>query len=130
MRRFAELLERLAFTPSRNAKLRLITGYLRATVDPDRGWALAAITRDISVESVKPAMLRALTAERVLARRLEAGLELVGLDRVAEGRHLARDVAELLHHRVGRKVRVDLVGGRELRRATRDALEDALRRLL
>ena len=26
MRRFADLLERLAFTPSRNAKLRLITG--------------------------------------------------------------------------------------------------------
>jgi DNA ligase-1 len=65
MRRFAELLERLAFTPSRNAKLRLITDYLATTSDPDRGWGLAAITRDVAFDSVKPAMLRALTAERV-----------------------------------------------------------------
>ena len=34
MRRFAELLERLAFTPSRNAKLRLITDYLRDHARP------------------------------------------------------------------------------------------------
>ena len=58
MRRFAELLERLAFTPSRNAKLRLLTDYLRATPDPDRGWALAALTGDLDIAAVKPALLR------------------------------------------------------------------------
>jgi hypothetical protein len=35
------------------------------------------------------------------------------LDGVAEHAHLGRDVAQLLHHRVRREVRVDLVGGRE-----------------
>ena len=30
MNRFAELLDRLAYEPARNAKLRLITDYLRA----------------------------------------------------------------------------------------------------
>ena len=56
MRRFAELLERLAFTPARNGKLRLITGYLRDTPDPDRGWALAALTGDLTLDAVKPAI--------------------------------------------------------------------------
>jgi DNA ligase 1 len=41
---FAELLDRLAYTPSRNAKLRLMADHFRATPDPDRGWALAALT--------------------------------------------------------------------------------------
>jgi DNA ligase-1 len=65
MRRFAELLERLAFTPARNGKLKLLTDYLRAAPDPDRGWGIAAITRDLTLDAVKPAMLRAITEARV-----------------------------------------------------------------
>ena len=42
MRAFAELLDRLSLTASRNAKLVLVRDYLKATPDPDRGWALAA----------------------------------------------------------------------------------------
>jgi DNA ligase-1 len=41
---FAELLDRLAYTPSRNDKLRLLADYFAATPDPDRGFALAALT--------------------------------------------------------------------------------------
>src|SRR5882757_3880771 len=63
--RFAELLDRLVLTPSRNGKLTLLTDYFRAVEDPDRGLALAAITGDLSIASVKPAMLRALIAERM-----------------------------------------------------------------
>jgi len=44
MKAFAELLDRLVYTPSRTGKLRLISDYFRATPDPDRGWALAALT--------------------------------------------------------------------------------------
>ena len=43
MNRFAELLDRLVLTPSRNGKLTLLTDYFRAVEDPDRGLALAAI---------------------------------------------------------------------------------------
>lgn len=64
MRAFAELLDRLVLTPQRNGKLRLLIDYFRATPDPDRGLALAAITRDLELQSVKPAMLRALIGER------------------------------------------------------------------
>ena len=44
MNRFAELLDRLAYEPGRNAKLRLIDRLFPHTPDPDRGYALAALT--------------------------------------------------------------------------------------
>ena len=44
MKAFAELLDRLAYTPSRNDKLRLLADYFAETPDPDRGYALAALT--------------------------------------------------------------------------------------
>ncbi|KAB2911861.1 MAG: cisplatin damage response ATP-dependent DNA ligase [Hyphomicrobiaceae bacterium] len=44
MRAFADLLDRLVYSPSRNTKLRLMAEYFRTTPDPDRGWALAALT--------------------------------------------------------------------------------------
>lgn len=65
MRAFAELIDRLVYTRSRNQKLRLIADYLRATPDPDRGWALAALTGEVDIKGVKPAIVRALVEERV-----------------------------------------------------------------
>lgn len=65
MNRFAELLDRLVLTPSRNGKLTLLTEYFRSVEDPDRGLALAAITGDLSIAAVKPAMLRTLVTERM-----------------------------------------------------------------
>ncbi len=65
MKAFASLLDRLVLTPQRNVKLRLMTDYFRTAPDPDRGYALAALTGDLAIPSVKPAMLRALVAERV-----------------------------------------------------------------
>jgi DNA ligase-1 len=65
MKPFAVLLDALVLTPSRNAKLRLLVDYIAATPDPDRGYAIAAITRDLDIPSVKPAMIRALVESRV-----------------------------------------------------------------
>ncbi|MBJ7446980.1 MAG: cisplatin damage response ATP-dependent DNA ligase [Brevundimonas sp.] len=65
MRAFAELLDRLSLTASRNAKLVLVRDYLRATPDPDRGWALAALTGDLTFDAAKPAMIRKATEARV-----------------------------------------------------------------
>ena len=64
MNRFAELLDRLAYESGRNAKLRLITDYLRGTPDPERGWALAALTGALSFKHAKAGMIRGLIAER------------------------------------------------------------------
>ncbi len=65
MRAFAELLDRLSLTASRNAKLVLLRDYLRVTPDPDRGWALAALTGGLNFSEAKPAMIRKTVEGRV-----------------------------------------------------------------
>jgi DNA ligase-1 len=64
MNRFAELLDRLAYEPGRNNKLRLITKYFREVEDPDRGYALAALTGALSFKHAKPGLIRDLIAAR------------------------------------------------------------------
>src|ERR1700712_5300871 len=64
MNRFAELLDRLAYEPGRNNKLRLITGYFREVSDPDRGYALAALTGALSFKHAKAGLIRDLIASR------------------------------------------------------------------
>src|ERR1700693_6124970 len=64
MNRFAELLDRLAYEPGRNNKLRLITAYFRNIEDPDRGYALAALTGALSFKHAKPGLIRDLIADR------------------------------------------------------------------
>ena len=51
---FAELLERLVFTPSRNAKIALLRRYFATQPDPDRGVGLAAITGELAFTAAKP----------------------------------------------------------------------------
>ncbi len=65
MEEFAALIDALTYTRSRNGKLRLIAEYLRATPDPDRGWALAALTGGLDFPAVKSSAIRTLMMERV-----------------------------------------------------------------
>ena len=78
MNRFAELLDRLAYEPGRNNKLRLMTDYFRSTPDPERGFALAALTGALSFQHAKPSMIRALIAERVDPVLFELSHDYVG----------------------------------------------------
>jgi DNA ligase-1 len=64
MNRFAALLDRLAYEPGRNNKLRLLTAYFREVGDPDRGYALAALTGALSFKHAKPGLIRDLISER------------------------------------------------------------------
>src|SRR5580704_9189672 len=64
MNRFAELLDRLTYEPGRNNKLRLLTDYFRSTADPERGWALAALTGALTFPHDKAGPIRSLIAER------------------------------------------------------------------
>ncbi|HEX7873574.1 MAG TPA: cisplatin damage response ATP-dependent DNA ligase [Sphingobium sp.] len=65
MRAFARLIDALVYTRSRNAKIALIVDYLRVTPDPDRGWALAALTDAIDLSAVKSATLRTMAEQRI-----------------------------------------------------------------
>ena len=78
MRAFAELLDRLSLTASRNAKLTLVRDYLAETPDPDRGWALAALTGDLSFNAAKPAFIRKAVEARMDATLFRWSYDYVG----------------------------------------------------
>ena len=78
MNRFAALLDALLFTPSRNGKLRLMREYFSTVPDPERGWALAALTGELTFDSAKPNQVRALAAARVDRELLEWSYDFVG----------------------------------------------------
>ena len=78
MNRFAALLDRIVYEPSRNAKLRLMTDYFRTTPDPDRGYALAAMTGALSFRHAKSGIIRALIAERTEPVLFELSYDYVG----------------------------------------------------
>jgi DNA ligase-1 len=65
MKKFAQLLELLALTPSRNRKLEAMTQYFATTADPDRGYALAILTGALTFKNVKPAVLRDVVTREV-----------------------------------------------------------------
>ncbi|TSJ64666.1 cisplatin damage response ATP-dependent DNA ligase [Starkeya sp. 3C] len=64
MNRFAALLDRLAYEPRRNGKIAFIADYFAHTPDPERGWALAALTGALSFRNAKPGLIRQLISER------------------------------------------------------------------
>ncbi len=65
MERFSELLDDLYFTNSRLAKETILTNYLNAAPDPDRGWALAAIAGTLTFDLFKRNLIKTLMMERM-----------------------------------------------------------------
>ncbi|GAA0397846.1 cisplatin damage response ATP-dependent DNA ligase [Brevundimonas terrae] len=78
MKAFAELLDRLSLTASRNAKLRLIRDHLASVPDPDRGWALAALTGGLTFKEAKANIIRRVVEERVDAELFRMSYDYVG----------------------------------------------------
>ena len=64
MKPFAALLDRLLYTPQRNAKVALLVDYFRTVPDPERGWGLAALTGALSFAHAKPGLIRELVTAR------------------------------------------------------------------
>ena len=65
MHRFARLLDALSTHAGRGDKLALMLDYFRATPDPDRGWALAALTDGVPLQVPFRRVLSNLMAQRV-----------------------------------------------------------------
>lgn len=78
MRAFAALVTQLGYTRSRNAKVELIADYLRHTPDPDRGWALAALTGEADFSAVKSSAVRAMAMDRVDPELFRLSRDFVG----------------------------------------------------
>ncbi|MDX3928779.1 MAG: cisplatin damage response ATP-dependent DNA ligase [Shinella sp.] len=127
MKAFANLLDRLVLTPSRNGKLKLLSDYFRDTPDPDRGYGLAAIAGTLDLKSVKPAMLRDLTLERMDEVLFRYSYDYVG--DLAETIALVWDqerkdtIADEEQPRLGEVVaRMNSLGRTEVRFAVRDLM--------
>jgi DNA ligase-1 len=99
MREFSQLLDGLVYTRSRNAKLKLIGDYLKRTPDPDRGYALAALTSELNLPAVKAAAIRAITEERVDPTLFYMSWDYVG--------DLAETVALLWPKRIDQPAEID-----------------------
>ena len=78
MRAFAALLDRLSFTPSRNAKRVLMRDYLRGAPDPERGWALASLTGQLTFDAAKPTFIRKAVEARMDAELFRWSYDYVG----------------------------------------------------
>ena len=78
MKAFARLLDQLAFTPSRNAKLALLRDYLSHAPDPERGWALASLTGALTFDTAKPAFIRKAAETRLDAQLFALSYDFVG----------------------------------------------------
>ncbi|MCU0953541.1 MAG: cisplatin damage response ATP-dependent DNA ligase [Hyphomicrobium sp.] len=78
MREFAELLDCLSTTPSRTGKLALLSDYLRSAPDPDRGWALAALTDGLPLRIAFRRILSELMINRVDAELFRLSRDFVG----------------------------------------------------
>jgi len=76
--RFATLIDALLFTPSRNGKLRLMQEYFATVPDPERGWALAALTGELGFAEAKPSQVRDLAISRVDPELFGWSLDFVG----------------------------------------------------
>lgn len=78
MEAFANLLERLLLTPSRNSKLALMADYFRTQPAPERGWALAALTGDVDLPGVKAGLVRRLAERKVDPELFRLSYDYVG----------------------------------------------------
>ncbi|QUT04284.1 cisplatin damage response ATP-dependent DNA ligase [Sphingobium phenoxybenzoativorans] len=78
MRQFSQLLDGLVYTRSRNGKLDLIADYMRTAPDPDRGWALAALTGNLDLKAVKASAIGDMIRERVDPILFEMSRDYVG----------------------------------------------------
>ncbi len=78
MKRFADLLDSLAYQPQRNAKLRLLADHFARVPDPERGYALAALTGGLDFALAKAGLIRGLVTERVDPVLFELSYDYVG----------------------------------------------------
>ena len=64
MEAFSNLLSDLILTGSRNRKISLLVEYFSTTSDPDRGYALAALTGTLNFKNIKSSLFKELIREK------------------------------------------------------------------
>lgn len=78
MKTFSALLENLILTPARNQKLAHMVQYFCDALDPDRGYALAVLTGDMSFQNVKAGLLKDMVLQKVDSQLFAMSYDYVG----------------------------------------------------
>ena len=78
MKAFATLLDHLSYTPSRNGKVALLSAYFRSTPDPDRGYALAALTDSLKLSFPVRKTVLSLASQHISAELFKLSRDYVG----------------------------------------------------
>ena len=78
MRVFANLLQSLLYTPQRLVKQAYLVEFIRNTPDPDRGYALSALTGELSIQGVKAALISKIAYERCDSVLFDLSYDFVG----------------------------------------------------
>jgi DNA ligase 1 len=78
MDEFARLLDRLNYTQSRNGKMTLLRNYFLAAADPDRGYALAALTDGLAPNFPLRRVIAELVEERLDPTLFKLSRDFVG----------------------------------------------------
>ncbi len=78
MKQFAMLLDRLSYTPSRTGKMTLMAAYFLSVPDPDRGYALAALTNEIQFALASRKIIQSLATRHVSADMFQISRDYVG----------------------------------------------------
>jgi DNA ligase-1 len=78
MKAFADLLERLLFSPGRLTKIALLKHYFETRPDPERGYALAAMAGALDFPGAKSATLRGLAEARSDSELFALSYDFVG----------------------------------------------------
>ena len=78
MKAFSNLLSDLILTSSRNRKLSLLEQYFSSTPDPDRGYALAALTGSLNFKNLKASFFKDLIKEKQDEHLFDLSYDYVG----------------------------------------------------
>ena len=78
MKAFSNLLSDLILTSSRNRKLSLLEQYFSSTPDPDRGYALAALTGSLNFKNIKSSFFKDLIKEKQDEHLFDLSYDYVG----------------------------------------------------
>ena len=78
MRVFANLLQSLLYAPQRLVKQAYLVEFMRNTPDPDRGYALSALTGELSIQAVKAGLIRQIAYEMCDSVLFDLSYDFVG----------------------------------------------------
>ena len=78
MKKFSDLLHSLLYAPQRSVKQAYLEEFIKNTKDPDRGFAISALTGELSIPGVKTHLIRQIAYKRCDPLLFDLSYDFVG----------------------------------------------------